>query len=150
MRFSPGSHLYRRAGRENERKRDPMLAGGAQDTVCRRQPCPKIGRALRLFGKRAAPLSEDERQVAAVDLERVGRGGMPLGAGQRLKRLAAASSPFSSALSAKEYALAQVSGVTSLAQVMGAPRSYSTGGRTTDGPHMEAGFRAKEWSSRHA
>jgi uncharacterized protein YbjQ (UPF0145 family) len=78
-----------------------------------------IGRALPLFGKRAAPLSEDERQAAAVDLERIGRGGIPLGAEQRLKGIAAASSPFSSDLSAKEYALALASGLTPLAQVMG-------------------------------
>jgi uncharacterized protein YbjQ (UPF0145 family) len=74
---------------------------------------------LPLFGKRAAPLSEDERQASAVDLERIGRGGIPLGAEQRLKGIAAASSPFSSDLSAKEYALAQASGLTPLAQVMG-------------------------------
>ena len=45
--------------------------------------------ALPLFGKRTAPLSEEERQAAAVDLERIGRGGIPLGAEQRLKRIAA-------------------------------------------------------------
>jgi uncharacterized protein YbjQ (UPF0145 family) len=78
-----------------------------------------IGRGLPLFGRRAAPLNEDERQAAAVDLERIGRGGIPLGAEQRLKGIAAASSPFSSDLSAKEYALAQASGLTPLAQVMG-------------------------------
>jgi uncharacterized protein YbjQ (UPF0145 family) len=78
-----------------------------------------IGRALPLFGKRAAPLSEDERQAAAVDLERIGRGGIPLGAEQRLKAIAGASSPFTSDLSAKEFALAQASGLTPLAQVMG-------------------------------
>jgi uncharacterized protein YbjQ (UPF0145 family) len=74
---------------------------------------------LPLFGKRAAPLSEDERQAAAVDLERIGRGGIPLGAEQRLKGIAGANSPFSSDLSAKEYALAQASGLMPLAQVMG-------------------------------
>ncbi len=78
-----------------------------------------IGRALVRFRKRAAPLSEDERQAAAVDLERIGRGGIPLGAEQRLKAIAAASSPFTSDLSAKEYALAQASGLSPLAQVMG-------------------------------
>jgi uncharacterized protein YbjQ (UPF0145 family) len=76
--------------------------------------------ALTLFGKRAAPLSEDERQAAAVDLERIQRGGIPLGAEQRLKAIAAASSPvFSSDLSAKEYAIAQGSGLMPLAQIMG-------------------------------
>ena len=49
-----------------------------------------------------------------------GRGGIPLGAEQRLKRIAAASSPFfTSDLSAKEYAIAQASGLTPIAQIMG-------------------------------
>jgi uncharacterized protein YbjQ (UPF0145 family) len=74
---------------------------------------------LPLFRKRAAPLSEDERQAAAVDLDRIGGGGIPLGAEQRLTGIAAASSPFTSDLSAKEYALAQASGLTPVAQVMG-------------------------------
>jgi uncharacterized protein YbjQ (UPF0145 family) len=75
---------------------------------------------LTLFGKRAAPLSEEERQAAAVDLERIQRGGIPLGAEQRLKAIAATNSPvFSSDLSVKEYALAQASGLRPLAQVMG-------------------------------
>jgi uncharacterized protein YbjQ (UPF0145 family) len=75
--------------------------------------------ALPFFGKKAAPLSDEEMQAAAVDLERIGNGGIPLGAEQRLKEIAAASSPFTSDLSAKEYALAQASGLTPLAQVMG-------------------------------
>jgi uncharacterized protein YbjQ (UPF0145 family) len=74
---------------------------------------------LPLFGKRAAPLSEEERQSAAVDLERIGRGGIPLGAEQRLKAIAAASSPFTSDLSVKEFALSEASGMKPLAQVMG-------------------------------
>jgi len=74
---------------------------------------------LALFGKRPKPLSEDERQAAEVDLERIRRGGIPLGAEQRLKSIAAASSPFSSDLSAKEYAIAQASGLTPIAQIMG-------------------------------
>ncbi len=77
------------------------------------------GLALRLFGNRPESPSDDERQAAAVDLERIGRGGIPLGAQQRLEGIASASSPFSSDLSAKEYALAQASGLTPLAQVMG-------------------------------
>jgi len=73
-----------------------------------------------LFGKRPVPLSDEERQAAAVDLERIQRGGIPLGAEQRLKRIEAAGSPvFSSDLSAKEYAIAQASGLTPLAQIMG-------------------------------
>ncbi len=75
---------------------------------------------LPLFGKRAPPLSEDERQAAAVDLERIGAGGIPLGAEQRLKRIAAGESGvFTSDLSVKEYALAQASGLTPIAQIMG-------------------------------
>ncbi len=76
--------------------------------------------ALPLFGKRPVPLSDEERQAAAVDLERIQRGSIPLGAEQRLKGVAAASSPvFSSDLSAKEYAIAQASGLTPIAQIMG-------------------------------
>ncbi len=78
------------------------------------------GMALRLFGKRPEPLSEDERAAAEVDLERIRRGGIPLGAEQRLKRVAASSSPvFSSDLSVNEYAIAQASGLTPIAQIMG-------------------------------
>ena len=73
-----------------------------------------------MFGRRATPLSEDERQAAAVDLERIRGGGIPLGAEKRLKRVAASSAPaFTSDLTAKEYALAQASGLTPIAQVMG-------------------------------
>ncbi len=76
--------------------------------------------ALRLFGRRSAPLSDEERRAAAVDFERIRAGGIPLGAEQRLKRVAVASSPFfTSDLSAKEYAVAQASGLTPIAQVMG-------------------------------
>jgi uncharacterized protein YbjQ (UPF0145 family) len=76
--------------------------------------------ALGIFGRRAMPLSDDERQAAAVDLERIRDGGIPLGAEQRLKQIAAARSPvFSSDLSAKEYAVAQASGLTPIAQIMG-------------------------------
>ena len=75
---------------------------------------------MTLFRHRTTPLSEDERQAAAVDLERIQRGGIPLGAEQRLKAIATAGSPvFSSDLSAKEYAVAQASGLTPLAQIMG-------------------------------
>jgi len=73
-----------------------------------------------LFGRRATPLSEDERQAAAVDLERIRGGGIPLGAEKRLKRVGASSAPaFTSDLTVKEYALAQASGLTPIAQVMG-------------------------------
>lgn len=74
-----------------------------------------------LFGRRnAPPPTEEERRAAEVDLERIRQGGIPLGAEQRLKRIAAASTPFfSSDLTAKEYALAQASGLQPVAQVMG-------------------------------
>jgi uncharacterized protein YbjQ (UPF0145 family) len=79
-----------------------------------------MGVGLARFGKRAPSLSEEERQAAAVDLERIQRGGIPLGAERRLKAIAAASAPlFTSDLSAKEYAIAQASGLTPIAQIMG-------------------------------
>jgi uncharacterized protein YbjQ (UPF0145 family) len=75
---------------------------------------------MPIFGKRPESLSEEEREAAAVDLERIKDGGIPLGAEERLKAIAAARAPvFSSDLSAKEYALAQASGLTPIAQVMG-------------------------------
>ena len=77
-------------------------------------------RLLPLFGKRTVQPTDAERQAAAVDLQRIGRGGIPLGAEQRLSAIATAGSPvFSSDLSAKEFALAQASGLTPVAQVMG-------------------------------
>jgi uncharacterized protein YbjQ (UPF0145 family) len=73
-----------------------------------------------LFRRRAAPLSEEEREVAAADLERIRGGGIPLGAEDRLKRVAASSAPvFTSDLTVNEYAVAQASGLTPIAQVMG-------------------------------
>lgn len=76
---------------------------------------------MPLFGRnQAAPPTAAERQAAEVDLERIRQGGIPLGAEQRLKRVAAASTPFfTSDLSAKEYALAQAGGLQPVAQVMG-------------------------------
>ena len=75
---------------------------------------------LPRFGKRPTPLSEAEREAAAVDLDRIQRGGIPLGAEQRLTAVAATTSPvFSSDLSAKEYAIAQASGLRPIAQIMG-------------------------------
>jgi uncharacterized protein YbjQ (UPF0145 family) len=75
---------------------------------------------LGLFGKRLVPPSDEERQAAAVDLDRIQRGGIPLGAEERLKAIAAADSPvFTSDLSVKEYAVAQASGLTPIAQIMG-------------------------------
>ena len=73
------------------------------------------------FGRNRPPApTDEERQAAEVDLERIRQGGIPLGAEQRLKRVAAASTPFfTSDLSAKEYALAEASGLAPVAQVMG-------------------------------
>jgi uncharacterized protein YbjQ (UPF0145 family) len=76
--------------------------------------------SLPLFGKRPTPLSDEEREAAAVDLERIRGGGIPLGAEQRLRAVAAdGASVFSSDLSTKEYAIAQASGLVPLAQIMG-------------------------------
>jgi len=73
------------------------------------------------FGRPKQPDSPNEEGRAAEDdLERIRQGGIPLGAEQRLKRLSSASTPFfTSDLSAKEYALAQASGLRPIAQVMG-------------------------------
>ena len=73
------------------------------------------------FGRsRPQPPTDEERRAAEVDLERIRQGGIPLGAEDRLKRVAAASTPFfTSDLTAKEYALAQASGLQPVAQVMG-------------------------------
>ena len=60
------------------------------------------------FGRnRPKPPTDEERRAAEVDLERIRQGGIPLGAEERLKRVATASTPFfTSDLTAKEYALA--------------------------------------------
>ena len=73
------------------------------------------------FGRRRPqPPTDEERRAAEVDLERIRQGGIPLGAEERLKRVATSSTPFfTSDLSAKEYALAQASGLQPVAQVMG-------------------------------
>jgi uncharacterized protein YbjQ (UPF0145 family) len=73
------------------------------------------------FGRQTPqPPTQAELQAAEVDLERIRRGGIPLGAEERLKRVGAAKTPFfTSDLSAKEYALAQASGLQPVSQVMG-------------------------------
>jgi uncharacterized protein YbjQ (UPF0145 family) len=73
------------------------------------------------FGRNRPPApTDEERRAAEVDLERIRQGGIPLGAEERLKRVAAASTPFfTSDLTAKEFALAQASGLQPVAQVMG-------------------------------
>jgi uncharacterized protein YbjQ (UPF0145 family) len=76
--------------------------------------------ALTPFGRRPVAPSEEESRAAAVDLERIRAGGIPLGAEERLKRTAAESSAvFSSDLSVKEYAVAHASGLEPIAQIMG-------------------------------
>ncbi|HTW13342.1 MAG TPA: heavy metal-binding domain-containing protein, partial [Solirubrobacteraceae bacterium] len=76
---------------------------------------------MPIFGRhRVVEPSEDERRSAEVDLERIRQGGIPLGAEERLKRIATASTPFfTSDLTSKEYALALASGLQPIAQVMG-------------------------------
>ena len=76
---------------------------------------------MPIFGRnKSAPPTDEELRAAEVDLERIRQGGIPLGAEQRLKRIGDASTPFfTSDLSAKEYALAQASGLQPVAQVMG-------------------------------
>jgi uncharacterized protein YbjQ (UPF0145 family) len=73
------------------------------------------------FGRHRPPQpTDEERRAAEVDLERIRQGGIPLGAEERLKRVATSSTPFfTSDLTAKEYALAQASGLQPVAQVMG-------------------------------
>jgi uncharacterized protein YbjQ (UPF0145 family) len=73
------------------------------------------------FGRHRPPApTDEERRAAEIDLDRIRQGGIPLGAEERLKRVAAASTPFfTSDLTAKEYALAQASGLQPVAQVMG-------------------------------
>ncbi|HTW11283.1 MAG TPA: heavy metal-binding domain-containing protein [Solirubrobacteraceae bacterium] len=73
------------------------------------------------FGRnKPAQPTDEERRAAEVDLERIRQGGIPLGAEERLKRVANASTPFfTSDLSAKEYALAQAGSLQPVAQVMG-------------------------------
>jgi uncharacterized protein YbjQ (UPF0145 family) len=76
---------------------------------------------MPLFGRqKPAQPTEEEQRAAEVDLERIRQGGIPLGAEERLKRIGDASTPFfTSDLSAKEFALAQASGLQPVAQVMG-------------------------------
>lgn len=73
------------------------------------------------FGRHRPPApTDEERRAAEVDLDRIRQGGIPLGAEERLKRVATASTPFfTSDLTVKEYALAQASGLQPVAQVMG-------------------------------
>jgi uncharacterized protein YbjQ (UPF0145 family) len=77
--------------------------------------------ALRRFGRHRPPqLSDEEREAAEVDLDRIRRGGIPLGAEQRLKRIGTDATPFfTSDLTSKEYALAQAAGLQPVAQIMG-------------------------------
>ena len=106
---------------------------------------------LPLFGKDPPPVSEVEREAAAVDLDRIRRGGIPLGAEQRLKAVAASSSPvFSSDLTTKQYAIAQASGLAPIAQIMGSSvvqhgwQNY--GWASYGGGIREMPFFAKPWN----
>ncbi len=64
--------------------------------------------------------TDEELAAAEIDLERIRQGGIPLGAEERLKRVASSSEPFfTSDLSSKEFALAQASGLQPISQVMG-------------------------------
>ncbi len=103
--------------------------------ICAQDADLPASRDLPLFGKRPTPLSEEERQAAAVDLERIGRGGIPLGAEERLKRIAAGESTvFTSDLSVKEYAVARASGLAPIAQIMGSSvvqHGWQTYGRSS-------------------
>ncbi|MBV9164765.1 MAG: heavy metal-binding domain-containing protein [Solirubrobacterales bacterium] len=76
---------------------------------------------MPLFGRNRPPeLTEEQREAAEVDLDRIRRGGIPLGAEERLKRIGTAGTPFfTSDLTTKEYALAQASGLQPVAQIMG-------------------------------
>jgi uncharacterized protein YbjQ (UPF0145 family) len=106
------------------RRREVLLDRGRAPGKHQRRPAGRRGVPawvdVTLFGKRPEPLSDDERRSAAVDLERIRGGGVPLGAERRLTAIAAADSPvFTSDLSAKEYAVAQASGLMPIAQIMG-------------------------------
>ena len=74
-----------------------------------------------LFGRnRPTKPTDEELRAAEVDLERIRQGGIPLGAEERLKRIATATTPFfTSDLTSKEYALAHASGLEPVAQIMG-------------------------------
>ena len=76
---------------------------------------------MRRFGRNRPPqLTEEQREAAEVDLDRIRQGGIPAGAEERLKRIGAASTPlFTSDLTSKEYALAHASGLQPVAQIMG-------------------------------
>ncbi|MBO0767421.1 MAG: heavy metal-binding domain-containing protein [Solirubrobacterales bacterium] len=75
---------------------------------------------MPLFGRRADKPTQAELDAAQVDLERIREGGIPLGAEQRLQRVAADSEPFfTSDLSSKQFALADSVGLAPVAQVMG-------------------------------
>jgi uncharacterized protein YbjQ (UPF0145 family) len=107
--------------------------------------------ALTPFGRRPVAASEEESRAAAVDLERIRAGGIPLGAEERLKRTAVESSAvFSSDLSVNEYAVAHASGLEPIAQIMGSSvvqhgwQNYGWGGYA--GGISEMPSFAKPWN----
>ncbi len=109
---------------------------------------------MPLFGKRPAGLSEEQQAAAEVDLQRIREGGIPLAAQERLRGAESSGTPFSSDLSAKEYALAHASGLQPIAQVMGssvvqlgwAAQRGLTGGALRFGGIQEAPELAEPWN----
>jgi uncharacterized protein YbjQ (UPF0145 family) len=90
-------------------------------------------------GKAQGPTDEEQR-AAEVDLERIRQGGIPLGAEQRLTRLSTASEPFfTSDLSAKEYRLAEASGLQPISQVMGSSVVQQGWGARGSGLYLQVG-----------
>lgn len=88
---------------------------------------------MPLFGRsNPGQPTQAELRAAELDLERIRQGGIPRVADERLKPVAGSSTPFfTSDLTAKEYALAQASGLQPLAQVMGSSvvQRGATGGK---------------------
>jgi len=85
----------------------------------------------------AAPGETEEEQRRS--LERVQRGGIPLGAERRLRELSAGRGAFTSDLSVGSYALCHELGLTPLAQVMGSS-IYQVGYQSTVPMSYGAGF----------
>src|SRR5487761_1611803 len=77
------------ANRPDERRGSIFAAVAKSGRFCARI-C-----SVPLFGRnQATPPTAEEQRAAEVDLERIRQGGILLGAEERLKRVAAASTPF--------------------------------------------------------